>query len=422
MEEHSQQEELSVRFDAGSVCRECGQSGHWRNDRQNWKVGKSPSRANASPKSNSPRESFASFTGEGTVSYPATPRERGEAFTKHGPTSSQETVAVDQDNRDIRPRFGTPSNKRRRLTSGHPVGGHDRKCEELSDSRKEKIEIKDEIKEQISPDGDPPAEHLERNEHGGKMQKRRERTKRMGIKKEKSDKVEPPHRRQKRYREVSEVECGRTRVMRAKTPPSNGEIKEASSRTERDGHLVSYIAPTCSDDVHTSIGRDRKETILAKRDESTDKLIALLGSNCERERVEKERMQSDATHLRMSRWEDAHVSNEHPLSQNLPYYMGGMTLKCNQSQRIRHTVNTFAPGANAPYLDSREDQMNSHRYKPIPAAPKHMVGGATRSRKNVFGGQTERRNSWFRPGAYHTEETRHRDAQPLSVGMDNVKE
>ena len=83
--------------------------------------------------------------------------------------------------------------------------------------------------------------------------------------------------------------------------------------------------------------------------------------------------------------------------------MGGVTVQCNQSERVQQTVNTCSSNARVRNRDFREGRISTHLYPTIPTMSKQMSGGGSGSNVAVADGlMGPRRNSWFRPGEFHT--------------------
>ena len=164
-------------------------------------------------------------------------------------------------------------------------------------------------------------------------------------------------------------------------------------------HLASFLSPPSSRDVSSTrdVARDRE--IYERRDQSNDKLIALLERNYEQEMKEKDGLQMEASHQRMSRNASESCSGEQNVSGITPYYMGGMNLQYANSRRIHQTVNAFSAPSSVNNLDARDEHRSLHRHEPRATTRRPTT---IRPSSQMIGGQAGRRGSWFQSDNFHT--------------------
>ena len=127
-------------------------------------------------------------------------------------------------------------------------------------------------------------------------------------------------------------------------------------------------------------------------DQSTDKLVALMGRNVTRERMDRERLQWEVPNLRKIQTASPTRASAQNVAGGAPYYMGGINLQRNQSSSFHKTVNMFASQSNMHGAESQDNNRTQAAYGMHNADVMQMVGG-----------HTGRRNIWFRAAEnFHT--------------------
>ena len=164
--------------------------------------------------------------------------------------------------------------------------------------------------------------------------------------------------------------------------------------------VASYLSPPTRRNLNTMRDGDREQENSNRRDQSDDKLIALLERNCESERKEKELLQAEVSKLRMSQNASASNRREQAPTGSMPYYMGGLNTQYHNSSAIHQAVNTFAAPSNVNNRDEREDNRNVHRHRPYAPQPLAPSPNNPPPKNDVTDAGSG--NSWFQADPCYT--------------------